>query len=59
VVAASRCEEVRGSRVELDLTDLARARVQLGGRLEVLGRPAVLAPAIEQAVLDVPDEDCV
>jgi hypothetical protein len=59
VVAAARRQEILGGRVEGHMSDLAAASVQLARGGNVGRLPSVVAPAFEERVLDVPDEDWV
>ena len=55
VVAGRGREDVVGCGVEKDVADTARGDVDAGDGVEVLGLPAILAPAFEDGGLDLPD----
>lgn len=57
VVARGRREEALRGGVEDDLADLAAASIQLADGRNVGRRPAVVSPALEDRVLNVPQED--
>jgi hypothetical protein len=57
VLSGSASENVRRSRVEYDLTDLAGRRIDTRDGIEVLRDPALLPPAFKCRSLDFPNHD--
>ena len=55
VTRRSREDVVRG-RVEEDVANASRRDIEARDRVKVLRLPAVLAPAVERARLDLPDD---